>query len=1020
MSMATTTSQPPANLAKTPMTGPSRASTSVPPPSVSPSIPTPSSTPAGPGLNGGSSSFLLPAGGANDVPMNADLRLYPRDGRVRNPVPSKLKDVTEQMKGNFSVMHMDVASHRASEGRDAAAKRTSESTALQARMAQTDAYVSHQRRANYPRPPGLKQFTPTKISESPVDQASPSRLTVTETKAEQARLLTLLRTLSPPTVVDQLCKALAFFGGIPEAPPPADGKFPESAESNGQGSLFVGWIAEIFPNLENPRKATAPPPSTQAANDKRPRGRPKGSKASKARSDKGLKKGSQKSTKGSAQQVQDPQDPQDDSWVDVDDSVLELNHHGDLVSTQPPLATAAPITPSRALNGGMEKPTPASSVAPEFRPINNNVNAAAAPGSVAKRRGRPKGSKNRPKEASTQAGQPAAASTTATQPFQVSPIPPPPPPKVTPIPVPVPMLDLHLPKKTNTGRQKGSKNRPKTANVAAAPGASKSQQVATDASSSQHQAQGPNQNPMNAPSLLDRFPSSTPNGTSQVDTPTQSPAIAIVPNTQAPTPHVKPSSVVGKKRKRQNATTAVPAPVVDGNIAATPMITDSTSQQSQASNSQSTSTSQLQTHAVQPVQQPTPTQINHPAPPTKRPRKSQEVNSMQTARRQTPNNTGTKNPPASSAPPAPEPMRPSSQMTISSQNTAPAEGLEAHYERIAGVQPRNDQTQSYVSRQAKQLHQSSTPPIPTSLPAEGLEAHYERFAAPYAQNLDNTRQSIINRNPKPQQTTQAVQTASPLPPHTSQNQAPQMSTALPSQQQARPQQNYYSQPQTLTSSYNTQQPSYTTNPRQQHMATGSPSNTLIHHVTNSPQFGTQSNSPLLQTENNYRGSPSIVHSSTAAFAPRRTPSASPLDSTNTYRPTNPSAHGLPSHSPHFGPGPGPRQPPTTSTAQHSSHTSSHPAMTSTFPSFSDPGGFLDMHTLDSGGSHGSLSLGAGAASSYALGGNSMPQRSSSSATAAAAGAGPNVPPLYAPATGMSTYLGQTTSRASQQGRAWGS
>jgi hypothetical protein len=70
-----------------------------------------------------------------------------------------------------------------------------------------------------------------------------------ETKSEQARLLTLLRTIHPVTIVDQICKAVAYFGGIPGAPPPEDGIFPESANTRETGALFIGWIAEIFPDV---------------------------------------------------------------------------------------------------------------------------------------------------------------------------------------------------------------------------------------------------------------------------------------------------------------------------------------------------------------------------------------------------------------------------------------------------------------------------------------------------------------------------------------------------------------------------------------------------------------------------------------------------------------------------------------------------------------------------------------------------------------------------------------------------
>src|ERR1700712_461578 len=53
-----------------------------------------------------------------------------RDGRVRNPIPSKLKGKTDEKKGNFNVMHMDITNRTESQARYDAAKRSSESTAL--------------------------------------------------------------------------------------------------------------------------------------------------------------------------------------------------------------------------------------------------------------------------------------------------------------------------------------------------------------------------------------------------------------------------------------------------------------------------------------------------------------------------------------------------------------------------------------------------------------------------------------------------------------------------------------------------------------------------------------------------------------------------------------------------------------------------------------------------------------------------------------------------------------------------
>ncbi|KAG9246311.1 hypothetical protein BJ878DRAFT_417212 [Calycina marina] len=186
-----------------------------------------------------------------------------KDGRVRNPVPSKLKGKTDNMHGNFAVMSMGMSPNTkinntsgkdmASE-RDAAARRTSESTASRAKAAQNDKYAPPKRR-------GLEGMENRGSPFGEPKQRASRPLASDETKVEQARLLTLLRSINPVTVVDQICKAVAYFGGIPGAPPPEDGIFPESANTRETGALFIGWLAEIFPNVTSPEvpKMQAPP-----------------------------------------------------------------------------------------------------------------------------------------------------------------------------------------------------------------------------------------------------------------------------------------------------------------------------------------------------------------------------------------------------------------------------------------------------------------------------------------------------------------------------------------------------------------------------------------------------------------------------------------------------------------------------------------------------------------------------------------------------------------------------------------
>lgn len=911
--------------------------------------------------NGASNPLVTPLDGS----PGAEMRIYPRDGRVRNPVPSKLKNVNEQMKGNFGVMHMDVASHRASEGRDAAAKRTSESTALQAKLAQTDVYVSHQRRANYPRPPGLKQFNSPKRSDQPASDLGPPRpLTVAETKTEQARLLTLLRTLPHHAVVDQICKGLAFFGGVPDAPPPADGKFPESAEANGSGSLFVGWIAEIFPDLDHPRPRYVEDPAAQAAGQKRPRGRPKGSKATKSRSDKGLKKGSQKASRGAEDQTHDAQD---DSWVDVEDSVLELNDNGDLVEAMAALRDA-PGTPTGLNGSGNATATPTTGSAAGFRSI-NDINQG--PGSSTKKRGRPKGSKNRPKEKSV--------------------MPSIPPPKVTPVPVPVPMLDAQPKNNPNSAKPKPTKNRPKppaeTVNDIAATNPPTQQRPDLNATSDLPSAV---QAPTSTLEFAARFTTPTVNGTMAHNheglQPTQ-PRTSILPS---PASQVKASTVTAKKRKRPagNATTQNETTAPSGGAS-------SSAQNVQPSSVQATPTTQLQSQASQTIHQPTPT--NAIVPPAKRARKSQEASAVATARRQTPNNMSQKAPvpPISVA----EPTHQADTGDIVAQSHPQAEGLEAHY---AAMQSHTDQMQSYSNSRTQHKQQShstssmgptvSPAPAVASAPTGGLDAHYEHFTA--LQNLpDSSRQATAGR----QKQQPPTQTASPIPSQPSK--LPQMSATLTSQQQTRAPPNYYSQSQGLGSSYNTQQqPSYSNTQRpQQHMSTASPNTGLVQHVTNSPQFSNQSNSPLMQADSNYRGSPSLIHNN-ATFATRRTPTASPLDS-STFRSNNAANHGVTNHSPHFST----RQTPATAAA----HNTSHSGLPSTFQTFADSSLF-DMN-MDSNGGHGSIGMGG---SSYTLNSGPVPQQQRSSSS--------NAAPLYSSSGMNNAYLGPTNmGRTGQQNR-WAS
>ncbi|KAK3192772.1 hypothetical protein K4F52_001128 [Lecanicillium sp. MT-2017a] len=182
--------------------------------------------------------------------FNGQAAFVTTDGRVRNPVPSKLHGMADSKNGNFAVMHIDLKRSSERGERNAAAKRTSEGTEAAARIANQAGYQPVKRNklawppqdddASHNDGPAATRPPPPSLGLSPHDA-----------KAEQARLLTLLRSVHPIVVVDQLCKALAYFGGIPGAPAPeSSSAFPQSAGTNGSGSHLISWLAEIFPARE--------------------------------------------------------------------------------------------------------------------------------------------------------------------------------------------------------------------------------------------------------------------------------------------------------------------------------------------------------------------------------------------------------------------------------------------------------------------------------------------------------------------------------------------------------------------------------------------------------------------------------------------------------------------------------------------------------------------------------------------------------------------------------------------------
>ncbi|KAM3074124.1 hypothetical protein ACMFMG_003054 [Clarireedia jacksonii] len=330
-----------------------------------------------------------------------------KDGRVRNPVPSKLKGKTDNKKGNFGVMHMaaspagkkEVPGKDAAAERDAAARRTSENTASRAKAAQTEKFIPPKKRGlDAAKQEVVNRVSPFGSRDDTRQRARP--LTPDETKHEQARLLTLLRSINPVTVVDQVCKAVAYFGGIPGAPPPEDGIFPESANTRETGALFIGWLAEIFPDLsrappEPPVPKLQEPPSSSKG--KRGRGRP-------PRDSKGIPSGENGTSEppgpsngfGFGPAVQAP------TWG-LPQSVTLLNTAPPMAA--PPVPPVPSATPTTFTQTPQQPPQAAPQPQPERpeTPVTQQTDDGILDNASTskRRRGRPKGSRNKGKEAQT-------------------------------------------------------------------------------------------------------------------------------------------------------------------------------------------------------------------------------------------------------------------------------------------------------------------------------------------------------------------------------------------------------------------------------------------------------------------------------------------------------------------------------------------------------------------------------------------------------------------------------------------
>ncbi|EWZ88618.1 hypothetical protein FOCG_09497 [Fusarium oxysporum f. sp. radicis-lycopersici 26381] len=213
-----------------------------------------------------------------------------------------------------------------------------------------------------------------------------------EVRAEQYRLLELLRKLHPTTVVETLCSALYHFGGATRRLPSPDGGSSESGSKKSSGDLFISWISEIFPPNFAENSTTKRPlkPSTG-----RPRGRPKGSTKKLVHADLHLKR---------TAFVPLAMRPDETNGTQPSTLVKCSGAPPDSVANNPgsdmPLPRASnnqsPREARRSTSGPSITPAELTSTSALVVP-NSSVTTLKRTKSTGRPRGRPKGSKNKPR-----------------------------------------------------------------------------------------------------------------------------------------------------------------------------------------------------------------------------------------------------------------------------------------------------------------------------------------------------------------------------------------------------------------------------------------------------------------------------------------------------------------------------------------------------------------------------------------------------------------------------------------------
>lgn len=854
-----------------------------------------------------------------------------KDGRVRNPVPSKLKGKTDNNKGSFNVMHMGMGmspgkknesqSKDAAAERDAAARRTSENTASRAKAAQSEKYVPPKKRgleADFDGP-SASRGSPF-ATENQKQRGRP--LAPDETKVEQARLLTLLRSINPVTVVDQICKAVAYFGGIPGAPPPEDGIFPESANTRETGALFIGWLAEIFPDVS--ARSPEIPRDTGAVIGKK-KGKPaKGNKTSGEADSK--EPPNSRNGYGYGPAVSAP------AWG-LPPSLDQLNTPQMASVALPETKTAPNAVPNS--NKQAEHHSPSTPLRPQGEEVADGNTSTSK-----RRRGRPKGSRNKKGE-----GGPEGSESNVQQGGQTLAPPGSESPQVHNAVSKSTQLNANANNNTST-----ASNFTPTNNHSMAPKPQQNLQYSEQNWPTPFGQQSRNQT-ANAPAMA-QVDDLSPEERAVVDAfrgPMGSEAASVAPS---PLTATKPPPEAGQKRKR-----APPKPKVSSTSAPTFQPEQShAAQQIGNMGNASVSNENPMSGVKEGMQWPAVETAVPTPPPAKRPRQRKPKVPNTT---DPPSRTQTASVVSSATPPIPPSTIPDSQSTGSQQSLPatrpPAEGLEAHYERFASMQHQNGRGTPTVSQQQIR-QQPNTPHVPAPQTTPQSQQQQQMQHQKSQQNHQQTTPQNIQQNLQgstqqsaPHKTQQAVQQGSQNVVQQSVQQNAQREEPKMTQTSSRPSSTtYYNQRSQVAPTYNQAYPAsqtsqlYGTHQASPQMSNNSYRSSSTHTLAQaSPQFP--------QADNSYRTASPHTHAQ---------PSPSFSQSDIGYR--NNSSHNITQPSPSYSQAENPyRTPSTHSMTQPSTSYSASRSQTQTQPSHQNPyshfsdSSYIDLPTLESLGHAGS-------------------------------------------------------------------